>query len=131
VLILVAGCGPGSAGPEVKGKVTLEDGKPLTVGTVIFHPDEAKGNKSTVTARGALNDSGEYHLKQDGGGKTGVSVGWYKVAVQATKLNPKDEYATPVWLIPERFGDPGTSKLSVEVVAGASADAYQIKVASK
>ena len=45
--LAVAGCGGG--GPTlvpVRGKVTLPGGTPVHNGSVTFHPDAAKGNKS-------------------------------------------------------------------------------------
>jgi hypothetical protein len=128
VCILIMGCGGSGGGRTVQGKVTFDDGRPLTTGTVVFHPDEGKGNKGT-SARSAVNDSGVFTLVADGG--SGISLGWYKVTVMSTKPNPKDEYAEPIWLIPERFGDIKTSGLAVEVVASPSSTQYDLKVSVK
>lgn len=125
--VVLAGCGTPVAGPEVKGKVVLEDGKPLTTGTVIFHPEDT----AQVTARGPLDDAGVFQLLPDGGGMKGIKTGKYKVSILGTKKNPKDEYALPVWVIPEKYGDPKTSGLTAEVVDNPGPDAFNFKVSSK
>ncbi len=125
---LLVGCstGGGPAGPEVKGKVTFHD-KPLTTGLVIVHPDPAKGNQSRHAARGHLDSEGSFTLTPDGGGR-GVPPGWYKVSVVATRKNPKSEYAVPISIIPQRFGNPKTSGQVFEVKDGAPAGAYDINL---
>jgi hypothetical protein len=123
---MFAGCGKGDAKLiPVEGKVTA-GGKPLTTGTVIFYPDVQRGNLSKEEPRGAIDADGNYtlltHIKQ------GVAAGWYKVAVTAAEqLDPNNPYFTK-WLIPEKYIDPNTSHLEVEVVENPSPGAYDLKL---
>jgi hypothetical protein len=126
---LAAGCSGEPAGAPVKGKVILANGKPLTTGTVIFHPDADRGNKTPHEARGAIDEFGQYTLTSDGARQQGVPPGWYKVSVVATKKDPRNEYAVPTWLIPQRYGKPQTSGLEREVKEDAAAGAYDLKLA--
>jgi hypothetical protein len=125
LLWLTPGCS--SSGPpllEVRGKIILPSGQPLTGGSVVFHPDKAKGNEGKHAARGAVNEQGEYTLATDSLG-AGALAGWYKVAVVGTKKNPKDEYGEPIWIINQAYGTPETSGLVMEVKSGGS---YDIKL---
>jgi hypothetical protein len=127
--ILATGCG--KAGPhlvKVQGKVTMGN-KPLTTGTVIFHPDLPKGNNSKEEPRGSIDEDGNYYLltRID----EGVTPGWYKVSVTAAhQLDPKNPYFTD-WLIPQKYIDPKTSKLQFEVVENAAPGAYDIHLDAK
>lgn len=129
--LAVAGCGEG--GPKVlpvEGRVTV-GGKPLTsgTGTVIFYPDSARGNTSKEEPRGALDAEGRYRLRT--GTRDGAAPGWYRVAVTAAKqLDPNNPYFTD-WLIPERYIDPKTSNLSVQVVEEPGPGTYDLKLDPK
>ena len=129
--LAVAGCGAG--GPPmvpVEGLVTV-GGKPLAsgTGTVIFHPDAARGNASKEEPRGVLDAEGRYRLRT--GARDGASPGWYRVAVTAAKqLDPNNPYFTD-WLIPQRYIDPKTSNLSVQVVEAPGPDDYDLKLDPK
>lgn len=129
-VLLPIGCSGGIKGERVEGKVTFEDGKPLSVGSVVtFHPDSAQGNTSPHTARGSIDSSGNYKLSPDVAGISGVPRGWYKVSVGATKsVNPKDEYSEQVSIIPKKYDDPGTSGIKLQVVANPAPGAYDIKI---
>jgi len=66
----LVGCSPNS---KVTGKVTFEDGSPLTVGEVIFESE-------TLQARGTIDTSGKYTMgtiKE----KDGVPLGKYRVYI--------------------------------------------------
>lgn len=127
-IFVVAAAGCGKADPklaQVDGNVMVGN-KPLTTGTVIFHPDATKGNESREEPRSAIDADGHYHLLT--GIKDGVTPGWYKVSVTAAKLlDPKNPYHTD-WLIPEKYIDPKTSKLRLEVVANPAPGAYDLKL---
>jgi hypothetical protein len=89
VLAVLAGCGDGNAMPsvstyEVKGKVTLPDGKPLTSGQVYLVP--VKG--SPLDAYGKIGPDGGFTLTTIGG-KSGAPAGEYKVRIEP------DPEATP------------------------------------
>jgi len=69
--IFATGCGGG--GTSVKGKVTFDDGTPLTVGTVIFETE-------MLEMIGMIQKDGTYRMSTDG--KTpGIPKGEYKVAI--------------------------------------------------
>ncbi len=65
----------------VSGKVTI-DGKPLESGTVVYHPDEQKGNKTKALPTGMIKN-GEYTLSSASvtTTKQGAPPGWYKVTI--------------------------------------------------
>jgi len=116
----LAGCG-GEVGPEygkVKGTVTL-DGQPVEIGNITFLPTgETKG-----PASGALIAAdGTYELVGPGG--KGVVVGTHQVTVAcpeagsgpSTGEDPQAGNAPCV--IPAKYGDPRTSKITKEVKSG-------------
>jgi len=109
---------------EVKGKVTVGS-KPVTTGVIILAPDVGKGNKVQHEARGTIDDQGNFTALTDGNTK-GVEPGWYKVGVVSTKKDPKNEYAVPVSLIPEKYQNPQTSGLSMEVKENAPPGYYNL-----
>ena len=128
--VALTSCGGGGADEKrvpVSGKVTLGTGQPLTTGSVRFVPDAAKGNASKYEYIGQLNERGEYTLAGHDG-ISGAPVGWYKVAVVATKPNPTGEYAPPQWLINPRYGDPSTSGIAIQVVENPAPGAYDVTV---
>jgi hypothetical protein len=126
--VAAAGCAkPDPSLIQVAGSVLLGT-KPLTSGTVIFHPDASKGNDSRDEPRSPIGLDGRYRLQN--GVKQGVDPGWYKVTVSAAKMDPKSPYITD-WLIPVRYVDPKTSNLRLEVVANAVPGAYDIKLEPK
>jgi hypothetical protein len=123
LLAAVPGCakGPGERLVPVSGMITVK-GKPLEAGTVVFHPDAARGNAGTQEPRGTLAE-GRYELTT--GGRKGAPPGWYKVAVFALKpAGPEGGMRPPQWLANPRYGDAATSGLAVEVVEDPAAGAY-------
>jgi hypothetical protein len=128
----LAGCG--GAGASVKGHVNY-DGKPVQGhkdGVVIFYPDSGKGNTSKFEARGKLESDGTYDLTSDNAASKSIPLGWYKVAVRANvPSNPKDEYSLPKSVIPDKYKDPKTSGITIEVVAGAAPGTYDLKLEKK
>jgi len=127
--VSLAGCFKGKDNlVPVEGKVTVGK-KPLTTGFVVFYPDAAKGNISKEEPRGTLDAEGNYRLLTHT--KNGAAPGWYKVAVTAAdQLDPNNPYFTK-WRIPERYIDPRTSKLTVEVVENPAAGAYDLRLDPK
>ena len=97
------------------GTVTLS-GQPVAEGTIRFDPDVAKGNTAPLPGIGDIVD-GKYTLKT--GGKDGVPVGDYKVAVIVNAPNKsKDEYAVPRSLIAPKFALSNESHLTATVKDG-------------
>jgi hypothetical protein len=129
VLCVLAGCDRDETTVRVEGKV-LVDGQPLTVGTVIFTPDAAKGNTSQHEPRGKLDANGVYrvYLAKD---REGVPPGWYKISISAQRLkDAKDPYSY-VSVIPAKFANPETSGLALQVVDNPAAGAYDIALSTK
>ncbi len=87
----------------VKGKVTYK-GQPLTKGTIRFEPDYGR------MATGKIQSDGTFvlsTLSQD----DGVVAGFHKVSISDTGPTSKKE------LVPKKYLQPGTSKLTAEVDA--------------
>lgn len=122
---LFIGCGAAEERMlPVKGKVKW-NGNLLAKGSVQFHPDKTKGNQSPHIPAGTIDAQGAYSLKTHP--RDGAPAGWYKVAVVSTEpSDPKNPYSVPRSLIPEKFGNPEESGLSVEVRPGAPAGAYDL-----
>jgi hypothetical protein len=124
-LISLSGCGGIPGAVQVEGKVTA-GGQPLTTGYVIFYPDPDKGNLSQEEPRAEIDTQGNYQLLT--GIEPGVKPGWYKVAVTAAdQIDPNNPYFTN-WLIPEKYIDPRTSGLALEVVENPPPGAYDLKL---
>jgi hypothetical protein len=126
-LAVAAGCGGGKKQIPVKGKVTLGN-TPLTSGSVTYHPDESKGTKVEATSIvGPINELGEYSLSA--GNREGCPPGFYKVTVTASiPSDPKNPYSLPRSIINQKFNDPRTTPLSVEVKPDAPAGTYDLSV---
>jgi hypothetical protein len=125
----LSGCGQTADGEKlasVAGKVTVA-GKPLTTGSVTFHPDTDKGNNTPHIPVGVLDETGSYKLLS--ATETGAPPGWYKVTVTAqAPIDPSNPYALPKHLINPKFGDAQTSGLAVEVVENPAPGAYDFEV---
>jgi hypothetical protein len=127
-VFVLAGCGRGETTIPVKGKVLL-DGQPLTIGTVIFTPDAAKGNTSLDEPRGKLDANGVYqvHNAKD---RAETAPGWYKISISAQRLkDPSDRFSYES-VIPAKFANPQTSGLALEVVAEPASGAYDITLSA-
>jgi hypothetical protein len=119
----LAGCGGETDRLEpVRGRITV-GGKPLSAGTVVFHPDAGQGNTTREEPRGTINGQGVYTLTT--GGRAGAPPGWYKVAVFALKPSTRESgMRPPEWLANRRYSDPNTSGLSRRVVANPGPQEY-------
>lgn len=114
VVLCGSGCGKGSLDTiPVKGTVTYQN-TPLKTGSIVFHPDATKGNKSKEQPVGTIAENGSYTIAT--GNQTGAPPGWYKVTVVSTApSNPNDEYSLPRSLISKRYEQVASTPLSVEV----------------
>jgi len=122
-LLTATAAGCGSSDPNAikavpaGGTVTFK-GSPLEVGTVGFLPEKGRSASGTVKdGRFVLSTYGE---------NDGAIPGKHKVTVVATKQKAGsgkrgDEGAT-VFLIPQKYSDPDTSELEVEVPPSGSGD---------
>ncbi len=127
---MLIGCGGSDDGPKlvpVSGVVSL-DGKPLPGVGVSFQPDAAKGNKSVLVPSGTANAEGKYELVA--AAKNGAEVGWYKVVIVPATPAPMGGEMPQVGPPPfnVKYTAPTTTDLSIEVKAGATAGAYDLKL---
>ena len=104
----------------VRGKVTL-DGKPLADGAVVTKPASGRGAQGFVR-------NGEFEL----GTKStndGASIGTHAVAVIAQEKLPNagPETKAGKLLVPERYTNPDTSGLTIEVKAGTNTPTLELK----
>jgi hypothetical protein len=118
----LAGCERPMKRVTVSGNVTL-DGKPLQGGILSFHPDASKGNNARVSCTGPVSN-GRYNLisasvaRTDTG--TGAPLGWFKV----TLIN--DMSGSGAIKVHERFLQPQTTTVSIEIVEDPQPGAYDI-----
>ncbi len=128
------GCGSGIhyEHATVHGKVTYQ-GKPLTLGSVLFVPVEPPKEGSVQPASGEIKSDGTYELKSEA--DAGAILGEHKVVVFAmdsgssAKDTAKAADAAPSpagpakaarlkSLVPKKYADPTTTPLTKKVVAG-------------
>jgi hypothetical protein len=112
-LTAVAGCRGGDSLPslqvyQVKGKVVLADGRPLTSGWVYFVPTAGL----PVTPSAQLAPDGTFSLVTGGSGE-GAPAGDYKVRIEAPEFGgaPRSRKG----LFPFKYTDEDSSKLVVTV----------------
>jgi hypothetical protein len=135
-LCCVASCAP--ADPYGVGKTCPVEGqvfqngarltlKPGTFGRVWFHPDAGKGNQCPQVAVGDLNEAGEFKLTMRD--QPGAPPGWYKVAVVVTvEIDPHQPKRPRKSFVNEKYGNPKTSKLAVQVVDNAPPGSYDLRL---
>lgn len=121
----VTGCGkPGPQVHYVEGVVVL-DGTPVADATVVFVPKASDG----LVATGRTNTDGRFTLTSVRGGKPngGALLGDYDVTFSKAdydlkgtgKTRDDDMDGVPLmYLIPQRYGDAGTSGLKATVNQG-------------
>jgi hypothetical protein len=118
LLLMVAGCG--KAQYPVRGKVTFEDGTPVTKGMVVF--ESMEGEK--MSARGEVQTDGSYQLSTHKPGD-GVPAGKYRVLV-APKLNIDSPQPERDRLFDPRYEKFESSGLEFEVKSGSNEFAIQV-----
>ncbi len=119
LVVSTAGCGQRMY--PVHGTVTLEDGRPLTRGMVVF---EGQQNGVAIMARGEIKPDGSYQLSTEKPGD-GVPPGKYRVQINSMDLSevPDEKKKLPFDIKYLRFN---TSGLEYEVKAGPNE--YDIKL---
>jgi hypothetical protein len=126
-VLALAGCGGNDKYIPVEGQVLVGD-QPLTAGTVVYHPNAAKGNTSMHEPRGEIDANGHYKLVV-GTQAAGAPPGAYLVTVFASvKIRPQDPYSPEKLLTNQKYADKSTSKLEAEVRPGAPPGAYDFKL---
>ncbi|HEX6963021.1 MAG TPA: hypothetical protein VF175_14220 [Lacipirellula sp.] len=114
LIAALAGCGSGGVDlASVEGQVLL-DGRPLAGGVVTTLPAQGRG------ARGELDEQGRFTLSSGSLGP-GAAIGVHRVAVIAVadtgQLSPE---APKKLLTPEKYANPETSGLTIDVQPGAN-----------
>lgn len=106
----------------VQGKVTLDDGTPLTKGLVVF---EGGGGEKPVSARGEIQPDGSFQLSTNRPGD-GVPPGSYRALINPMDLSdiPDEQKKLPFDI---KYMRLDTSELSFEVKA--ETNNLQIKLA--
>jgi len=102
VAILMVGCDSGKK--QIFGKVTFSDGKPVTMGKVVF-------STPTFQSSGTIEENGSYRMGSIGE-KDGVPPGEYMVFVTGVG---RMEGMTLLALCEEKYLNPQTSGLSITV----------------
>lgn len=110
VAVLIAvGCGPSIPAGKVRfeGRVSLANGEPVGYGGVNFAAIEGI-------------ETGTAKLRPDGSFVAVLSPGRFHVAVNASKstIDAKSGGPGVEWLLPQKFADVATSKLSIDVSQG-------------
>ncbi len=122
VLAVHPGCGSGSAPKTigVSGKITYQ-GKPLTEGTIVFHPLKPADGYPSRPATGQLQSDGSYQLSTFAPGD-GVVPGEYAVSITSliSGPSPDDPHAELVYAVPRKFTSPMTSGLTASIPADAA-----------
>src|SRR5215204_2616518 len=112
IALICAGCGQKtSTVAVVRGKVTL-DGKPLPSGNIVTIPTGGRGAVGPI-------QNGEFELSTFAK-KDGALIGTHKVAVSANEppQGAGPEATAGKLLVPQRYTNPETSGLTIEVKAG-------------
>jgi hypothetical protein len=113
---LLSGCGGADGPPAVpaSGTVTFQ-GKPISKGGIQFQPEKGRPASGTIA-------DGKFTLSTYKEGD-GAIVGKHAVAVSVTEeVKDKDGDTTVKYLIPQKFANPTTSKITAEVPSGGKTD---------
>ena len=110
----LSGCGQSDSLPklqvyEVKGKVLLPDGKPLSSGLISFVP---KGDLP-ITPSAEIASDGTFSLVTGGSGE-GAPSGEYKVRIEAPAIRPDPKTKKPPF--PSKYTDEDSSGIVVTVL---------------
>ncbi|MDR1053082.1 MAG: hypothetical protein LBL39_02810 [Planctomycetaceae bacterium] len=108
--------GCGVSNPPVSGKVTFEDGTPLTSGEVIF----ALSGGEEYFAKGKIGDDGTYSLHEytigKESGKSGCKAGDFKVFISGTSIIKMDEKTkATTHIIDQNYANKDKTPLKVKV----------------
>lgn len=110
LLVVLTGCGGSASTATVTGTVTL-DGEPLAEGAIVTRPEAGRG------AQGLIRN-GQFTLGTMSG-SDGAIVGLHKVAIVAHEKGQAGPEGKPgKLLVPERYTNPESSGLTIDVTAG-------------
>src|SRR5262245_16876871 len=112
ILVAAPGCGSGRA--RVHGRVTYEDGSPLTEGNVIGQMGEGT---ASVTVQGTVKSDGSFSWGTQREGD-GAKPGKYRVAVIPRGLGDAEKAEGKLPAVDGKYANPATSGIEFEVKAG-------------
>jgi hypothetical protein len=122
-LITLVGCRGTKGGPatvEVAGTVTL-NGAAVDGANVLFSPDVGSSD-GRLASQATTDAQGKFKLSTHIGAgkfKSGIVPGKYAVTiVKLDTANAKNTFTRPPNLLPPRYADPKSSKLTADVAAG-------------
>ena len=121
-LLAASGCGSGNSAVSVHGKVSRE-GKPVTVGQVMFHPSEGR------SALGVIDAEGMYKMEEVLPGTYVVTIESYEAlgdkpqsgSLEDEMRNGMGGGSGPpkiVWHVPQAFASKDSTTLSADVEPG-------------
>ncbi len=117
VWAVVSGCG-GDSGelPAVPAAGTVSyQGKPVSKGTIHFQPEKGRPASGPI-------DGGKFTLTTYKEGD-GAVAGKHLVAVEVTEeVKDKDGDTTVKYVVPQKFANPTSSKITAEVPPGGKTD---------
>jgi len=124
--VLLNGCGGEVAEPglvPVKGRVTLNGGPWPKVGAIFFMPKDAPDASKSQMGVGTFDTTGVFESVEGGyGGAKGLHPGFYWVSVQCKEGDEEMPLPGKTVVVknhvPEKFQDPSTSGLTLQVDAG-------------
>ncbi len=125
---LAAGCGTTPTLHPVGGTVTLPDGKPA-VGCIVEFSSDSPGTTG-MNARGVVQPDGSFTLETRVGAKDlpGALAGPHRAVIVAPALAGSGvPGAVNAVLVPEKYSDYATSKLTFEVVPGSNTFPIQLE----
>src|SRR5262245_34648516 len=111
---LAAAAGWGGARARATGRVTYDDGTPVTEGNVIGH---LEGSPTSSTPQGAINSDGTFSWGTEKPGD-GAKPGKYKVAVIPRALGDAEKDQGKLPAVDPKYSDPRTSGLEYEIKEG-------------
>ncbi len=113
-LVAAAGCGSGRY--SVSGRVTYEDGTPVTEGNVIGQMGEGA---ESVTVQGTIDSDGRFSWGTERPGD-GAKPGKYVVAVIPRGLGDAEIAQGKLPAVDAKYANPKTSSIEFEVKPGSN-----------
>jgi hypothetical protein len=114
----------------VKGKVTGPNGKPLTSGNVVLHPQKVDKDMVLPPSSGQISSDGTYEIFT--GGKAGAPLGLAKVTITPDMTSMvkggAGQKASAKGNLNLKYMNPNETPLQYTVVEGAGPGTYDLKL---